>query len=106
MEAVTRQFFFGRWPSDRRFRATFGVSLSVATAIWELVLASYFTFELKISPMHLLWTLYFLKVYPTADVAAGRCVCDEKTFRKYVNYMLLVVLPLVLSPVGIFIGID
>jgi hypothetical protein len=35
----------------------------------------------KAAPKHLLWALFFLKVYTTENVAAVIMCCDEKTIR-------------------------
>jgi hypothetical protein len=71
----------------RRFKALFGVSASRCAHIWrrlqiDEVLPS------KATPKHLLWALYFLKVYDSENNMAGRCGCDEKTLRKWIWKMI------------------
>lgn len=53
--------------TDRKWQATFGISPEIIHLIWN-VLALYHpgTFE----PVDLLWTLYYLRLYPTYDHAA------------------------------------
>jgi len=67
----------------RRFRAHFGASPEVVTALWN---------RLDIldrvpaggGPQHLLWCLLFMKVYSTEEVLASIVGTSEKTFRKWV----------------------
>lgn len=73
---------------DRAFREFFGTSAIVAVVIWRLLV------ENEMLPeggtiMHLLWTLFFFKVYPKqgpACSAAGGSngAIDPKTWRKYI----------------------
>jgi hypothetical protein len=73
---------------DRLFREFFGVSAFVALTLYTMLV------EYNFLPpggeiIHLLWTLFFLKKYPTEGVssaAAGgsRGKVDPKTFRKWV----------------------
>lgn len=70
---------------DRAFRALFGCSDSVAHILWTKLN------KLALLPRggtmtHLLWTLMFLKVYPSEvnmKVLTGGA--DNKTIRKWVN---------------------
>ena len=59
----------------RRWKAMFGVSLSATESLWNLP-------EVHCSSLHLLWFLYYVKVYPTDSLAAAWAGCDEKTWRK------------------------
>lgn len=87
-------------PNLRKLHANFGVSLHVITIIWGLITTSSEQWEYAtLSALHLLWTLFYLKTYPTCDVAATSCRTDEKTFRKYTRYMILYGFPKVLPPV-------
>jgi hypothetical protein len=65
--------------------------------VWSLIMVQ--QWSLPIDVCHFIWALYFLKVYPTWDVAAGFCKADPKTVKKYVEFMILVVLPSVLQEV-------
>jgi len=59
-----------------------GVSAETILFLWFLVSRVELPFELQ--PNHLLWTLYFLKQYPTCELAANHWNCDVKTFRLYI----------------------
>lgn len=73
---------------DRRFREFFGAGVVVVMALWNLLVES------ELLPddgqiNHLLWTLFFFKVYPKQNVACSaaggtRGAIDPKTFRKYI----------------------
>lgn len=69
-----------RVSSERRVRSLFGVSTSVMTHVWRMIRLSV---DRSLRAQHLLWALYFLKVYPTETAAAAVLHVDEKTFRKY-----------------------
>ena len=103
IQAAVSKFLSGLAPSDRKVHAHFGVSLDIAIMIWQLILLSEYQWDIGIKATHLIWTLYFLKVYPTGDTGSARCGVDEKTFRKYVYYMIEIVLPLVLPQVRLVI---
>ncbi|KAL6057493.1 hypothetical protein QOT17_015453 [Balamuthia mandrillaris] len=45
-------------------------------------------FERPFTCKYLLWTLYFLKVYPTEDVGCTFCRCTPKTFRFWVRHVV------------------
>lgn len=68
----------------RRFLSVFGISPYVVSLIWDMFENGSDFADTKIRPIHLLWTLYFLKVYDTETVCANACCCDEKTFRKWI----------------------
>jgi hypothetical protein len=73
---------------DRRFREFFGAGVRVVMATWNLLV------ETELLPedgqiVHLLWTLYFFKVYPKQGVACSAAggssgAIDPKTWRKYI----------------------
>ena len=73
--------------SLRRFKATFGVTPLLCSVLWN-----WMDDDQKLpegaSPIHLLWTLMFLKLYDTEDVLSLICRCDPKTHRKWVWLML------------------
>ena len=48
---------------DRRFRSFFGVRFEIIHMAWDMLGEGGICPE-KSKPKHLLWTLYFLKVYP------------------------------------------
>jgi len=71
----------------RHFREFFGTSLLVVNKLWWLLVKNDLLPE-KSRPKHLLWTLYFLKVYPKQSpgcsvVGASSSAVDPKTFKKW-----------------------
>ena len=48
---------------DRRFRKLFGASIGIVLQVWHMMDDGGLLPE-KTKPKHLLWTLYFMKVYP------------------------------------------
>lgn len=66
--------------SRKKFRAHFGVSLSVCFVLWQLLSEFSNDFE----PKHLLWSLYFMKLYPIDLEAATRLEISVDTFHKWV----------------------
>jgi hypothetical protein len=72
----------------RLFHEFFGISVRVVKILWELVVQD------KLRPRgghpeHLLWALYFIKVYPKQGpgcsvVGASAGAIDPKTHRKWV----------------------
>lgn len=71
----------------RTFKEHFGVSPWVVCCVWNR-LALHSCLPPKAAPIHLLWTLLFLKVYSTERVLANTCGCDPETFRDWVKSML------------------
>jgi len=73
---------------DRRFREFFGCGARVALAVWTLLIQyDYLPDDGMI--LHMLWALFFMKVYPKQEggsSAAGGSsgVIDPKTWRKYI----------------------
>ncbi len=72
----------------RFFREFFGTSLTIAWMVWNLLIDHHRLPE-KGKPKHLLWTLYFFKVYPKtgpgcACVGGPSGAIDPKTFRKWI----------------------
>ena len=73
---------------DRRFRSLFGARIEIVLKVW-LMLGKDGLRPKKSKPKHLLWTLYFLKVYPReapgcSAVGGSKGAIDPKTFRKWV----------------------
>jgi hypothetical protein len=66
--------------NEENFRSLFGVGLQTVMFSW-LILKK-LDME-KINPIHLLWTLYFLKFYPTSRNIWYFNV-DRKTFKKII----------------------
>lgn len=63
----------------RRYKSMFGVSPSICFKIWKLL-----EIPPSIKPIHLLWTLNFLKQYNTEHTSKAIFKINEKTYRKYV----------------------
>jgi hypothetical protein len=77
---------------DRRFRELFGASISIVLHVWS-AMEECGLLPKKSRPKHLLWTLYFLKVYPReaagcSAVGGGGGAIDPKTLRKWVWLMI------------------
>ena len=70
---------------ERRFKEHFGIKAEMCAILWGLCLPF---LPVDASPIHLLWTLYFLKHYNTECVNAAFVKCDEKTFRKWCWIMI------------------
>ena len=81
----------GRY-SSKRFAAAFGVPIHKIPVVFYLLKGSY----TKAKVIHLLWTLHFLKTYPTEILGSAAWRTDTKTWAKYIRQtieQLLVVLP-------------
>jgi hypothetical protein len=73
---------------DRHFCKFFGINMSIVSMVWDMLVVSGLCPE-KSHPKHLLWALYFLKVYPKQSpgclvVGASTGTVDPKTMRKWV----------------------
>ncbi len=73
---------------DRRFRGLFGARIEIVLKVWSMLLEDGLRPK-KSKPKHLLWTLYFLKVYPReapgcSAVGGSKGAIDPKTLRKWV----------------------
>ena len=69
------------------FKAHFGAHPKVCAKLWS-ILKRVPTFNCRVEPQHLLWTLFFIKTYDIERVCSKFLQCDRKTFRKYVWYTL------------------
>ena len=70
----------GRY-SPTRFAAAFGVSVQVVVLIVQSLQTANITPKL----IHILWTLHFLKTYPTEILGSAAWNVDSKTWTKYVR---------------------
>ena len=72
--------------SGRRFRSWFGTDPLIVHLIWKILYESCWLFKAySVKPIHLLWSLHFLKNYETESENASIYGCvDEKTVRKWV----------------------
>ena len=77
-----------------RFKAKFGVTVEICITTWNLI-AERLNMESDIDltgyslkPIHILYTLFFLKCYPTARQTISTLGRDQglKTFCKYVYF--------------------
>ena len=102
----------GCWSSTetRLFREFFGTSVRVVEIVWELINRD----ELRPMggrPEHLLWALYFLKVYPKqgpgcSTVGASNGAVNPKTHQKWVWVFIEAILELVDVVVSFFIVVS
>ena len=67
---------------DRTIQAHFGICVAAMTIVWELVAET--AIRIGIRLIHLLWTLYFLKVFPTKDIGANFFGVAREIYRKWV----------------------
>jgi len=73
---------------DRRFRGLFGARIEIVLKVWSMLLEDGLHPK-KSKPKHLLWTLYFLKVYPReapgcSAVGGLKGAINPKTLWKWV----------------------
>ncbi len=66
--------------ADTTVRAHFGVSIPVICMLWHCI-STVPNVSFLVQPVHLLYALYFMKVYTTCLPAASFWKCDVKTFR-------------------------
>lgn len=70
------------------FSQMYGICPCITTEIWNNVAEDPNTDDIlgssKPEPKHLLWALFFLRHYPTENVAATVFRTTEKTFRKWI----------------------
>lgn len=70
VKAAGGRFFIGEpltATGDRKYRSLFGVTPFVTDCIWNFLIPS---LDGSALPVHLLWTLYFLKFYDTEQVSS------------------------------------
>ena len=70
--------FEGRF-TMRKFSANFGCTPIVCSKIWEFI-----SFEEGLKPKHLLWALYFLKIYGKNDTMHFTFKVSDRTFTTWV----------------------
>lgn len=70
----------GRY-SAARMTAVFGTPMRDVVTIWTILFNQHPQAQLQ----HLLWSLYFLKTYPTEVVGSAAWGIDTKTFLKHVR---------------------
>ena len=72
----------------RRFKAHFGIEPTIVAAIWIMILP--YVDQYNIQPVYLLWALYYMKTYSTWDIMAAKLHKSEKSIRKWIYQVLLV----------------
>jgi hypothetical protein len=70
-----------------KFKSLFLFSVDEVLSLWKNLEGTPSTESFN-RPEHLLWTLYYLKVYPTWDQMAMTTGVTEKTLRKWVGYVV------------------
>ena len=81
---------------DRLFRAHYGAGWAVLAFLWkslvyiekEISNGEIQNNETMMKKKHLLWCLYFFKIYPTESVGARRMDCSPVTLRKWVRHFV------------------
>ena len=81
---------------DRLFRAHYGAGWAVLAFLWkslvyiekEISNGEIQNNETMMKKKHLLWCLYFFKIYPTESVGARRMDCNPITLRKWVRHFV------------------
>jgi hypothetical protein len=66
----------------RDFKGSFGCSPLVMKKCWGLLM-TLCELEKGVTPNHLLWALFFLKVYACESTNVALAKCDHKTYRKW-----------------------
>jgi hypothetical protein len=71
--------------SNHKFKSLFLYNVRDVRALWAKLDEGDMPFN---HPEHLLWTLYYLKVYPTWDQMAMTTSISEKTLRKWIGIVI------------------
>ena len=75
--------------SQERFKANYGYDENKCSIIWNYLVRSHWTeLERSAKPIHLLWTLLYMKSYGTERKAASELGIDEKTLRKWAWFIM------------------
>ena len=94
----------GKDDGKRRWASNFGTTPAVCVFLWKEI-DPLNSMPRGAQPKHLLWALYFLKVYPTEEQAVS-LDADEKTFRKWSEHFVMAISFLefkVVSPQDFFV---
>ena len=78
----------GHGVAEAAYRAHFGLSPAMTERLWQLLVAGPPRHPASVKPFHLLWALYFMRVYDVEAVCAARFGCDVKTYMKYVRLVI------------------
>lgn len=72
----------------RDFKGSFGSSRLVMKKCWSLLM-TVCELDKGVAPYHLIWALFFLKVYGSESTNIALAKCDHKTYRKW-TWMLII----------------
>jgi hypothetical protein len=73
--------------SSRKFKSLFLLNVKEVVKLWDTLVHRRGTLPFN-RPEHLLWALYYMKVYPTWDQMALTTGITEKTLRKWVGVVV------------------
>lgn len=65
----------------RRFKSSFGVPPDVCVILWRHIFDNVMSSTV---PIHLLWALFFMKLYNNLDTNSSIAGVDHKTFQKHI----------------------
>ena len=97
-ERMTLTYGKGLQEKERTFCSFFGIDCRVVSDAWNIFFDidnnSFFDKDRiqmlrNLKPVHVLWTLLFLKVYATEQVLSKSCRCTAKTFGKWIWIIIL-----------------
>ena len=73
----------------RKFRSWFGTDPFIVSLVWFLLSQSGWIKKInEAKPLHLLWSLNFMKNYSFEHTSSSLFHVDEKTFRKWVWFFV------------------
>ena len=77
--------FYGH-AAQEQYKCFFGVAAHVTVILWRLLHENALlgTLASSMEPKHLLWTLYFLRNYPSNRIHAAQMNADSTTVRRYI----------------------
>ena len=99
---VTHQDFnFDTQAAKHRFWQVFGVTANLAFIVWGIIILKHLpNLDVAAKPIHLLWTLLFLKQYLTGPMLESITGKTRKTAMKYIWAMVGIMAQMVGSMVS------
>jgi hypothetical protein len=76
--------------NERQFISNFGVQIWICNYLFSLLLSAHGFYFVKWKPIHLLYALYFLKLYPIDEQAAAIFRITRKSYSKWLWITILV----------------
>jgi hypothetical protein len=76
--------------SSRKFASFCGICKETFMCLWSVLQNAATGCGKQFQEHHLIWTLYWLKNYPTIDVASIVCGVDQKTFEYWIWHTIFV----------------